>query len=246
MTVDGTDRTAAAGGEGASGPAPCVLEARGVGKVYHPASSRVVVALDRVSQRFEAGGLHVIWGPSGCGKTTLLSLLGGLDMPTTGEVLVDGTPLDRLSEPELSLFRRRRVGFLFQNSNLLAGVPLWANVSLSMVPDGISSASRRAAAGARLAELGLEDLGDRTPEELSGGEVHRAALARALVRDPDILLADEPTSQIDEANAAGVMAVLDRLARAGKVVVVASHDRFVREAARWVTELKSTRRAIGG
>ena len=214
-----------------------VMEARAVTKVYFAGTPDEMRALDAVSASFEAGGLHLIWGPSGSGKTTLLALLGALDDPSDGEIWLEGESLTARSEPALALFRRRRLGVLLQGVALLPGVPAWANATLSMIPDGWNDAERRAAGAEALARLGLSAKVDRTPEQLSGGEAQRVGLARALVRDPDVLLADEPTSQLDAASAQLVIGMMTERARAGKLVIVTSHDPAVRAAARWVTEL---------
>lgn len=215
------------------------LEARDLAKVYFEGTPDRMVALAGVTATFEAGGVHLVWGPSGSGKTTLLSLLGALDDPSSGEVWLEGQPLSSRSEPALALYRRRRLGVLLQGIALLPGVPAWANATLSMIPDGWTDAERREAGVAALARLGLEAKADRFPEQLSGGEAQRVGIARALVRDPDVLLADEPTSQLDAASAGLVIQLLTERARAGKLVVVTSHDPAVRVAARWVTELSA-------
>ena len=213
------------------------LSAHDLAKVYFAGTPDEMVALAGVSMTFAAGGLHLVWGPSGSGKTTLLSLLGGLDDPSAGEVRLSGEPLSGLSEPALALYRRRRLGVLLQGAALLPGVSAWANVTLSMVPDGWPDRARRERGAALLAELGLESKVDRTPEQLSGGEAQRVGLARALVRDPEVLLADEPTGQLDAAAAEKVVSLLTERARAGKLVIVTSHDPAVRAAARWTTTL---------
>jgi putative ABC transport system ATP-binding protein len=222
------------------------LEARALAKSYFPGTPDETRVLSGVSERFDRGGLHVIWGPSGSGKTTLLSLLGALDEPTGGEVIYEDRPLSERTEPELARYRRHSVGFLFQNSVLLPGMPLWANVSLSLIPDGFDTRARRERAARELTRVGLGSKIDRVPEQLSGGESHRTALARALIANPAILLVDEPTSQLDAANADIVMAILEEHARAGKIVVISTHDATVRERAARVTELKPGSPTAGG
>lgn len=213
------------------------LEARGISKVYFEGTPDEMKALDDVSATFEAGALHLIWGPSGSGKTTLLSLLGALDEPTAGEILLGEESLTARSEPWLALYRRHRLGVLLQGVALLPGVPAWANATLSMIPDGWNDRERREKGAELLATLGLESKIDRTPEQLSGGEAQRVGLARALARDPDVLLADEPTGQLDAASAARVIQLMTERAKAGKLVIVTSHDPAVRAAANRVTEL---------
>lgn len=223
------------------GTSRSVLRAQGLTKVYGPGTPDAVTAIAGVDASFVGGGVHVIWGASGSGKTTLLSLLGALDRPTAGQVLLGCTSLGDCTEPERALFRRRTVGFLFQDSKLLPGLPVWANVSLAMVPDGYSPRVRREQARRQLAGLGLEEKLDRTPEQLSGGEAHRVALARALVRAPLVLLVDEPTAQLDEENGELVLSTLESVARAGSIVVATSHDPAVRARALWTTELRAGR-----
>jgi putative ABC transport system ATP-binding protein len=217
------------------------LEARALAKAYFPGTPDETRVLAGVSERFEGGGLHVIWGPSGSGKTTLLSLLGALDEPTGGDVVFENRSLMERSEPELAQYRRHSVGFLFQNSVLLPGMPLWANVSLSLIPDGYTTRVRRERARVELERVGLGHKIDRVPEQLSGGESHRTALARALIANPAILLVDEPTSQLDAANAEVVMGILAQHAQSGKIVVISTHDAEVRDRATRVTELKPVR-----
>lgn len=217
------------------------LEARGVSKLYFEGTPDEMKALDGVTARFETGGLHLIWGPSGSGKTTLLSLLGTLDDPTSGEVFADEESLTASSEPALARFRRHRLGVLLQGVALLPGVPAWANATLSMIPDGWNDRERRERGAELLASLGLGAKVDRTPEQLSGGEAQRVGLARALARDPEVLLADEPTSQLDAASAENVIALMTERARAGKLVIVTSHAPAVRAAAHRVTELAAGR-----
>jgi ABC-type lipoprotein export system ATPase subunit len=234
-------RAGAFGAGPETGAAAPALRARALGKVYFPGTPDELAALGGIDASFETGEVHLIWGASGSGKTTLLSLLGGLDEPTSGEVIAFGQVLGELTEPRCALYRRRTVGFLFQSPTLLPGVPVWANVSLALIPDGWPDAARREAAAELLRELGLLEKIDRTPEQLSGGEAHRVSLARALVRQPPILLADEPTSQLDAANAGRVLDTLAQRAGSGTVVVVASHDPEVRRLATRVTELADGR-----
>jgi len=218
---------------------PRRIETRALTKLFRVAGGETVVALNGLDASFSSGGIHLLWGPSGSGKTTLLSILGGMDRPTRGEVLVDGRSLESRSDLELALHRRREIGFLFQRSAMLPRLPVWANVSLSFIPDGIGVWERREIAFYWLSEFGLAGRLDHLPEQLSGGELQRACLARALLRDPPILLIDEPTSQIDAANSEKVLSILDRMAQTGRLVIVASHDPSVRALARWTTCLEA-------
>jgi putative ABC transport system ATP-binding protein len=202
---------------------PPVLEARAVGKVYRAGSRAEVRALDDVSLAVPAGSWVAATGPSGSGKTTLLALLGALDWPSRGEVLFRGRSLAGCSGHELGRVRRR-LGFVFQNAGLIPGLPAWENVAYPLVPRGVSRAERRARAEALLTRLGLIERLTALPEELSGGEQQRVAVARALAGEPEVLLADEPTSNLDPAAAEGLVALLREVHARGTTVFVASHD----------------------
>lgn len=187
-----------------------------------------VRALDGVSLRIERGEFVAITGPSGSGKSTLLSLLGLLDTPTSGEMRIDGKPVASLSESERTLWRRRRIGFVFQFFNLLPSLTVEQNVSLPLLLDGRSSHESRTSALEWIERVGLKDRADHLPEEMSGGELQRAAMARALVANPDILLADEPTGSLDSASGETVMQILSDLARSdGRTVALITHDLHV-------------------
>jgi putative ABC transport system ATP-binding protein len=217
------------------------LEVRSVTRVFWPGTPDETTALAGVSARFESGGLHLVWGPSGSGKSTLLSLMGGLDDPSSGQVLFDGSVLASMSEPELALYRRHRVGFVFQRPQLFSWMPIWANVTVGLIPEGYTSSARREIAAVWLRRFDLESKIDRPPELLSGGDVQRACLARAVVADPDVILADEPTAWLDAATAERVVGELEVRAAAGKIVILTTHDPDVRGRARWVTTLDSGR-----
>lgn len=204
---------------------------------YPTGASGVARGLQPLSASIIGPALTVVWGPSGSGKTTLLNLMGGLDHPSGGTILADGVDLATLSEDALSAWRGLNVGLLFQEPRLLSGLPVWANVALALVPKGVPSHVRRKAAEVQLERLGLGDASERDPSDLSGGEAHRVALARALLNDPRIILADEPTASLDRASARTVLDVLKARAGAGSLVVIASHDPEVREAASLVLDL---------
>jgi putative ABC transport system ATP-binding protein len=217
--------------------APPLLEVRRVWKWLGPDTSRPP-ALQDVSLTLPAGSWSVFTGPSGSGKTTLLSLLGALDRPSRGEVLFEGEDLTRFSD--LALARvRRRIGFVFQDFSLLPRLPLWQNVTYPLVPRGIRRAERLRRAEAVLARLGLAGFEARRPEELSGGERQRVAVARALAGDPEVLIADEPTSNLDPDSAAAVRQVLTGLHAAGAALVIATHDPHLVAQAAHVYELRA-------
>jgi putative ABC transport system ATP-binding protein len=183
-----------------------------------------VVALHPTTLAVEAGELVAIMGPSGSGKTTLLSLVGGLDRATGGRVLVEGSDLATLKPHQLAILRRRTVGYVFQDLNLLAGLTARENVSLPLELDGMPLARAQAEALDALASVGLAELGDRFPDDLSGGEQQRVAIARALVGGRRILLADEPTGALDSMTGESVMRLLRVHCDGGGTAILVTHD----------------------
>jgi len=182
-------------------------------------------ALQETDLVIERGEFVAVMGPSGSGKSTLLQLLGGLDLPTSGSVEVDGTPLHQLSEHERTLFRRSNVGFVFQNYQLLPVMTVAENVALAMAANKVPKADIRARVAELLQEVGLADKADQFPSRLSGGQQQRVAIARALAMKPRLILADEPTGNLDRTTGAGVLALLSRLHREeGITVVMVTHD----------------------
>jgi putative ABC transport system ATP-binding protein len=182
--------------------------------------------LDRVSVSIEAGTQTVIIGRSGSGKSTLLNLISGIDRPDAGRVIFAGQDLSAMREPERTLFRRRKVGFVYQFFNLLPTLDVEENVRLVLSLDGVATAQARARSSAILARVGLGDRLHAPVDVLSGGEQQRVALARALVHEPALLLADEPTGNLDEVTAAQIGPLLQELARErGATVLLVTHDR---------------------
>jgi putative ABC transport system ATP-binding protein len=200
-----------------------VLDVRTVVKTYG-AGETAVHALRGLSLVVERGEYVAIMGSSGSGKSTLMNILGCLDVPSSGRYLLDGVDVSRLSDGQLALVRNRRIGFVFQAFNLIPRTTALANVELPLAYAGLKSAERRRRAQAALALVGLSDRGHHEPNELSGGQQQRVAVARALVTAPALVLADEPTGNLDTQSTADVLAVLDRLNRSGRTIVLITHE----------------------
>jgi len=200
-----------------------VLDVRDVHRT-HGTGPAAVHALRGVSLTVGPGELVAVMGPSGSGKSTLLALAGGLDSPTAGEVRVEGQPLAALDRRGLAQLRRRRVGYIFQNLNLLGSLTAVENVALPLELDGTGVRRARAMARAALAEVGLPDLGDRFPDQLSGGQQQRVAIARALVGERRLVLADEPTGALDSQTGEAVLHLLRRRVDAGAAGLLVTHE----------------------
>src|SRR3954451_13239396 len=201
---------------------PPRLELRQVSKTYS-SDGQDVAALHDVSLRLEAGTITALVGRSGCGKSTLLNLAGAMDFPTAGEVLVDGVATSSLKDSALTKLRREKVGFIFQSFQLLHTLTVFENVELPLLLAGERNA--RAAAAERLASVELEGLGERYPHQLSGGQMQRVAIARALVHRPGILLADEPTGNLDTVTGNVILELLKRVTREhNTATIMATHS----------------------
>jgi len=200
-----------------------VLELREVSKVYGDGAAKVR-ALRGVNLSVEAGAMVAVMGPSGSGKSTLLTIAGSLEEPTSGEVLIGGNPLSGMSRNAKARLRRRAVGYVFQDFNLLPGLTAAENVALPLELDGISAKTARAAVLRALEGLGLGERASRFPDQLSGGERQRVAIARAVVGDRRLLLADEPSGALDSVNAEEVMRLLHEACKRGVAAVVVTHD----------------------
>lgn len=205
-----------------------LIELHDVSKVYQMGEVQVR-ALDGVDLTIEEGEFTAIMGPSGSGKSTLMNLLGCLDRPTSGRYLLAGTDVSRLNDNQLAEIRNRRIGFVFQNYNLLPRTSALDNVEIPLMYAGVRR--RRDRAMEALRAVGLETRIHHRPSELSGGEQQRVAIARALINEPSIILADEPTGNLDPENAAAVMGYLSEFHRDGGTILVVSHDRLAAEHA---------------
>jgi putative ABC transport system ATP-binding protein len=209
-----------------SGEAPA-LELRNVTKAY--GGTPPVRALDDVSVAIRSGEMVAVIGPSGSGKSTMLHVMGTLDRPTSGQVLVDGVDTGRLDDKKLSALRGRKIGFVFQRFFLLPGVSAIDNVATGLLYLGVDQAVRRELAFEALARVGLAQRTSHVPSQLSGGERQRVAIARALIHSPAFILADEPTGNLDSVSSGAVMELLESLHAEGSTIAVITHDTDIAE-----------------
>jgi putative ABC transport system ATP-binding protein len=208
-----------------------VIQLERVSRVFRVGETEVR-ALDDVSEHIETGEHVALMGPSGSGKSTLLNVLGCLDRPSSGSYRLDGREVGALDDAALTEVRRLLVGFVFQSFHLVPRLTASENVELPMLFGGVARAERRERAAAGLAAVGLGPRADHRPDQLSGGERQRVAIARAMVMRPRLLLADEPTGNLDPATTVGIMRLLDRINRTGTTVVMATHDQRIVDAMR--------------
>ena len=200
------------------------VEIRNVAKVFKREATEVV-ALHPTNLELEAGGFLCLMGPSGSGKSTLLNLIAGIDRPTSGEVIVDGQDIAQMNEGHLAVWRNQTIGFIFQTFNLIPVLTAFENVELPLLLTRLSRAERREHVETALSLVGLSDRMDHFPRQLSGGQEQRVAIARAIVTDPALVLADEPTGDLDAQSADEVLSILEKLNREfGKTVVMVTHD----------------------
>jgi putative ABC transport system ATP-binding protein len=215
-----------------------IVQIRDLTKVYGHGEIEVK-ALDRVSLDIAAGDSLALMGPSGSGKSTLLHIIAGIDRPTSGQCIVQGTNVAELSETELADWRNTHVGFVFQTFNLIPVLTAYENVELPLLLTGLNASERRTHVEAALELVGLADRMKHLPRQLSGGQEQRVAIARALVTDPTLLVADEPTGNLDAHAAAEVLGLLQRLNQeAGKTVIIVTHDPKAAAYARRVVHLE--------
>lgn len=218
-----------------------MIQLEGVSKVYRRGPEEIL-ALREVDLKITSGEFVAITGKSGCGKSTLLHVIGGLEQVTRGRVLLDGRDLSQLREPELTRFRRDKVGVVFQSSNLLPLLTLVENVALPRALQGAPYPQARGEAARWLAEVGLGERLDHKPHQISGGEMQRAAIARALINSPAVILADEPTGNLDSATTAQILRLFSQLNRQWrKTVVLVSHAPEAGAAAQRVLKMQDGR-----
>ncbi len=207
-------------------------------KTYGSGDLSVVHALRGVSIEIEEGEYVAIMGPSGSGKSPLMHIIGFLDTPTSGKYYFENVDVSTLSEPELAELRKWKVGFVFQQFNLLARLKAWENVEIPMIYAGMPSKERKKRAFELLEMVGLGERAEHHPNELSGGEMQRVAIARALANDPRVILADEPTGNLDSKTEEEILAVFRDLHDRGKTIIVVTHDPEVAEHAGRIIRIK--------
>jgi putative ABC transport system ATP-binding protein len=201
-----------------------IIQTTNLTKIYGKGDT-AVVALDHINLKVKAGEFVAVMGPSGCGKSTLMHLIGGLDRPTEGSVVIDEHNLTDLKDKELSELRRRKIGFIFQFFNLIPVLTATENAALPLLLDGMSQAKANAKAAEWLEKVGLGDRKTHRPDQLSGGQQQRVAIARALVADPDLILADEPTGNLDSRSSDEIASLLKQVSsKWGRAIVMVTHD----------------------
>ncbi len=212
-----------------------LIDIRDVTKTYEMGAETIVHALDGVSLSIEAGDYVAIMGPSGSGKSTLMNLIGCLDTPSTGSYVLKGREISSMNDDELAQIRNKEIGFIFQTFNLLPRADAVQNVELPLVYSGLARKERKARAEKALDAVGLGTRKHHRPNELSGGQRQRVAIARALVNDPSILLADEPTGNLDSKTGEEILALMDELHHGGNTIILVTHeDELAQHAARVV------------
>lgn len=233
--------SAAGAPEISEGRDPCpVIDVADVSKAFGRGEA-VVRALDGVTLEVDAGEYVALMGPSGSGKSTLMNILGCLDVPTTGNYLLDGIDVGLLDDEQQGLVRNRKIRFVFQSLNLIPGLSALANVELPLAYMGLGRRERRSLASDALASVGLSDRMGHRPNQLSGGQLQRAAVARALVTLPSLLLADEPTGNLDSESTSDILALFDDLHARGATIVLVTHEPDVAEHARRAIRLHDGR-----
>jgi putative ABC transport system ATP-binding protein len=215
---------------------PLAIDLRDITKTYENGPLKVPV-LHGISFTIAPGEYVAIMGPSGSGKSTLMNLIGCLDRPTSGTYVLDGTDVSKLDDNELAQIRLKKLGFVFQGFNLLARTDAVKNVALPLFYAGVSGRERTRRAKEALDEVGLADRADHQPSQLSGGQQQRVAIARALINNPAVLLADEPTGNLDSKTSVDIMALFAKLHASGRTIIMVTHDEAVAKNAKRVIRL---------
>ncbi len=213
-----------------------LVEVRDICKVYNPGENEVR-ALDHVSLTINENEFVAIIGQSGSGKSTLMNMLGCLDVPTSGEYYLHGQNVSNMSDNELSDVRNKEIGFIFQGFNLIAGLTALENVELPLIYRGVGKRERLKLADIALKKVGLENRKDHKPSEMSGGQQQRVAIARAIAQAPPIILADEPTGNLDSGSSKEIMGILRTLNEEGRTVILITHDNEIAEQAKRVIKI---------
>jgi putative ABC transport system ATP-binding protein len=214
-----------------------LIELRDIWKSYF-LPGREVKILNGISLGVEKGGFIAVMGPSGSGKSTLLNIIGCLDRPTRGKYLLDGEEVETKSDNELAVLRNSKIGFVFQNFNLLPRFPAWKNVELPLLYKGLPPGERKQKAMDMLGRFGLVERAGHTPSELSGGEQQRVAIARAIINNPSIILADEPTGNLDSRSGAEVMQYFLTLHREGTTIIMVTHEMDIARMAEKIVTIR--------
>jgi putative ABC transport system ATP-binding protein len=213
------------------------LEIKGITKEYKM-GSEVVAALRGVSVILDANEYLAIMGPSGSGKSTLMNIIGCLDTPTSGAYFLEEDDVSKMNDDQLAEIRNQKIGFVFQTFNLIPRADVFHNVELPMVYSGLSTSRRRKMAEEAIEKVGLTDRMSHKPSELSGGQRQRVAIARALVNNPSIILADEPTGNLDSSTGAEIMEIFDQLHQSGNTIILVTHEKDISQHANRVLKLK--------
>ena len=214
-----------------------LVEVKDICKIYNPGENEVR-ALDHVSVSIQEKEFVAIIGQSGSGKSTLMNMLGCLDVPTSGSYFLHGKDVSRMSDDELSDVRNREIGFIFQGFNLIANLTALENVELPLIYRGVGKKERRELAEAALEKVGLGQRMSHKPSEMSGGQQQRVAIARAIAQAPPVILADEPTGNLDSGSTKEIMSILKQLHREGRTVILITHDNDIAAQARRVIRIK--------
>jgi len=219
---------------------PAIIAMRGIRKNYDTGAIQVE-ALRGIDLEVHPREFVAIVGPSGSGKSTLLNLIGCLDVPTDGSYLLDGEEVAELDVDELADIRNRKVGFIFQNFNLLPQITAYENIEMPLLFKGVGARERRARVEELLAQVGLSDRGHHKPTELSGGQMQRVAVARALACDPALILADEPTGNLDTTSGQDVMGLFESLSAQGRTIVLITHDQTLAKRTKRIVRIQDGR-----